>query len=184
MSLKELKSGGPMSLNKEIDSCMEKQDPYSAEALFATYKTAIYQFVYRYCQDEQMSLDLVQDTFVRFSKYRESFDERKSSIKTYLFRMAYQLMINRLNKRNRMKKLLPFLYIQNQTDNVSTEERLTIQAAIQQLPSEQRAVILLTYYHDLTQKDISEILGIPLGTVKSRLHVSLKKLREMLEVGE
>ncbi len=93
-------------------------------------------------------------------------------------------MINRLNKRNRMKKLLPFLFIQNQTDNVSTAERLTIQAAIQQLPSEQRAVILLTYYHDLTQKDISEILGIPLGTVKSRLHVSLTKLREMLEVGE
>lgn len=55
MSLKELKSGGPMNLNKEIDSCMEKQDPYSAEALFATYKTAIYQFVYRYCQDEQMT---------------------------------------------------------------------------------------------------------------------------------
>ncbi|WP_232334399.1 RNA polymerase sigma factor [Oceanobacillus sp. AG] len=60
---------------------MEKQDPYSAEALFATYKTAIYQFVYRYCQDEQMSFDLVQDTFVRFSKYRGRFDERKSSIK-------------------------------------------------------------------------------------------------------
>lgn len=184
MSLKESKSGGPMNSNKEINSHMEKQDPYPVETLFVTYKTAIYQFVYRYCQDEQMSFDLVQDTFIRYSKYQEHFDEKKSSMKTYLFRMAYQLMINRLNKRNRMKKLLPFLYIQNQRDNVSTEEKLTVQAAIQQLPAEQRAVILLTYYHDLTQKEISEILGIPLGTVKSRLHASLKKLRKMLEVGE
>lgn len=174
-----------MSLNKEVASMdTEKRDKHSMEELFVTYKTPIYQFVYRYCQDEQLSFDLVQDTFVRFHKYQKHFDEKKSSIKTYLFRMAYQLMINRLKKRGRMKKILPFLYVQSQKKGLPFEDKLTIQTAIQQLPDEQRAVILLTYYHDLTQKDISETLGIPLGTVKSRLHASLKKLKVLLEVNE
>ena len=186
MYLKASKSGGLMNLNnEELDfSAGERQERFSIEELFEAYKTAIYQFVYRYCQDEQLSMDIVQDTFVRFHKYQVQFDENKSSLKTYLFRMAYQIMVNRLNRHNRMKKLLPFLFQQNDNVEISLDDKLSIQAAIQQLPDEQRAVILLTYYHDLTQQDISDILDIPIGTVKSRLHASLKKLKVLLEVPE
>ncbi|WP_239984526.1 RNA polymerase sigma factor [Lentibacillus sediminis] len=174
-----------MSSSKEaVSADMEKRNELLMEELFVAYRTPIYQFLYRYCQDEQLCFDLVQDTFVRFHKYQDHFDENKSSIKTYLFRMAYQLMINRIKKRSRMKKILPFLYVQSQQQSFPHEDKLTVQAAIQQLPDEQRAVILLTYYHDLSQKDISEILEIPVGTVKSRLHASLKKLKELLEVNK
>lgn len=154
------------------------------EELFITYKKPIYQFIYRYCQDEQLCLDLVQDTFIRFQKYQKHFNEEKSSIKTYLFRMAYQLMINRLKRRSRLEKILPFLYVQSQQHTLAHEDKITVQSAILQLPDEQRAVILLTYYHDMTQKDISEVLDIPIGTVKSRLHTSLRKLKGLLEVRE
>ena len=174
-----------MSLNKDMESLdVEKPKEYSIEKLFVAYKTPIYQFVYRYCQDEQLSIDIVQDTFVRFHKYEGQFDENKSSIKTYLFRMSYQLLVNRLKRRGRMKKLLPFLYQQEQAHGLSQDEKLTVQAAIQQLSNEQRAVILLTYYHDMTQREIAKILKIPIGTVKSRLHFSLKKLKDLLEVKE
>ncbi|MFA1822031.1 RNA polymerase sigma factor [Virgibacillus oceani] len=172
-----------MSSNKDIASNgLKELEEHSIEALFITYKTPIYEFVYRYCQDQQLSIDIVQDTFVRFYKYQKHYDKEKSSIKTYLFRMAYQLMINRLKKRSRMKKLLPFLYQQQQQQRLSHEDILSVQAAIQQLTEEQRAVVLLTYYHDLAQRDISKILAIPVGTVKSRLHVALKKLKDLLEV--
>lgn len=186
MFLKGSKSGGPMNLNSKESGCpsSEKQGELSIEELFDTYKTPIYQFVYRYCQDEQLSMDIVQDTFVRFHKYQVQFDENKSSLKTYLFRMAYQIMVNRLKRRNRMIRLLPFLFQQDHKQYLSLDDKLSIQAAIQELPDEQRAVILLTYYHDLTQKDISKILEIPIGTVKSRLHASLKKLKVLLEVPE
>ncbi|MFD2212457.1 RNA polymerase sigma factor [Metabacillus endolithicus] len=174
-----------MSLNKDFSYADDgKHDEQSIEELFVTYKPSIYQFVYRYCQDEQLSIDIVQDTFIRFHKYHETFDESKSSVKTFLFRMAYQIMINRLKRRNRFKKLLPFLYQQNDQHELPLEDKLTIQSAIQQLPDDQRAVILLTYYHDQTQKEISKILEIPIGTVKSRLHTSLKKLKVLLEVKE
>lgn len=166
-----------MNLNKA-----EQEEQYSLEELFVSYKTPIYLFIYRYCEEEQLSIDIVQDTFLRFHKYQHQFDARKSSIKTYLFRMAYQLMINRLNKRQRWKKLLPFLYQQEaQHESMSSIDKLTIQEAIKQLPEHQRAIILLTYYHDLSQKEIAKILEIPIGTVKSRLHASLKRLKELLE---
>lgn len=184
MFLKGLKSGGPMSLNKETVVDGLAKEELSLEALFITYKMPIYQFVYRYCQDEQLSIDIVQDTFIRFHRYQERFDEKKSSMKTYLFRMAYQLMINRIKKQNRMKRLLPFLFQQTEQAEVSLDDKLTVQAAIGQLPSEQRAVILLTYFHDLKQKEIAGILEIPVGTVKSRLHTSLEKLKLLMEVKE
>lgn len=49
---------------------------------------------------------------------------------------------------------------------------------LQSLSNEQRAVIVLFYYHDLSQKDIARILNIPLGTVKSRLHQAVQKMRK------
>ncbi|WP_407272136.1 RNA polymerase sigma factor [Radiobacillus sp. PE A8.2] len=169
-----------MSLDKEIASAAVE---YSIEELFIMYKTPIYQFVYRYCQDEQLSIDIVQDTFVRFHKYEARFDASKSNLKTYLFRMAYQLMINRLKRRSRMKQLLPFLYPQHQ-QQLESDIKLGIKAAIEQLPDDQRAVILLTYYEDLPQKEIARILEIPIGTVKSRLYTSLNKLKGLLEDDE
>ena len=185
MCSRALKSGGLMNLNKNTESeDVGKHEENSLEELFVMYQNPIYRFVYRYCQDEQLSMDIVQDTFVRFHKYRRRFDGTKSSIKTYLFRMAYQLMINRLKKRSRWRKLLPFLYEENVKQEFPLEEKLTVQVAIQQLSDQQRAVILLTYYHDLTQKEIANILEIPIGTVKSRLQASLKNLKGILEVDE
>ena len=75
-----------MNSNKDIASNgLKELEEYSMEALFITYKTPIYEFVYRYCQDQQLSIDIVQDTFVRFYKYQKHYDKKKSSIKTYLF---------------------------------------------------------------------------------------------------
>jgi RNA polymerase sigma-70 factor (ECF subfamily) len=50
-----------------------------------------------------------------------------------------------------------------------------------ELPEEQREVVLLRYYHDLRERDVAEILGVPLGTVKSRMHKALQKLSGMVE---
>jgi len=183
MYLRALKSGGLMSLNNEelTQNAFDNQMNASIEDLFVDYKVPIYQFVYRYCQDEQLSHDIVQDTFIRFLKYQERYDDKKSSVKTYLFRKAYQLMINRLKRQSRFRRLLPFLYQQYRQPELPHEDKLTIQESLLKLPDKQRAVILLTYYHDQSQKEISKILAIPVGTVKSRLHAALKRLKFLME---
>jgi len=62
-----------------------------------------------------------------------------------------------------------------------TVDRITIREAVSKLPDIQRAVILLYYYHDMTYEEISQVLAIPQGTVKSRLHRAIKHLKEELE---
>lgn len=167
-----------MSLNKQEATWNAKQ----IEDIYLAYKDHLYRFLYRYTADSQLSIDLVQDTFIKFQKYAARFDVGKASIKTYLYQMAYQLMINKLNRRKRFQTYLPFLFSQQNRDPVSVEDRLTIQLAIRQLPDKQRSVILLAYYHDMEQKEIAEILQIPVGTVKSRLHTAIAKLKELMEV--
>ncbi|WP_186576740.1 RNA polymerase sigma factor [Aquibacillus kalidii] len=168
-----------LSSGQELD-----KNQRNLEILFLEYRKPIYRFVYRFTQDEQLSVDIVQDTFIKFNKYQSNYDEKQSNIKTYLFRIAYQLMVNRIKRRERMKKILPFLNQQLFNSEVTTEDRLTIQWALKMLSKEQRVVIILMYYHDLTQQNISDILEIPLGTVKSRVHHGLLKLRQLMEVEE
>jgi RNA polymerase sigma-70 factor, ECF subfamily len=113
--------------------------------IYLLFKDPLYVFLYRYTRDEQLSIDLVQDTFIKFQKYVKVFDGEKSSIKTYLFRMGYQLAINKLKRSQRMQTLFPFLFphVKRFSDNV--EGKLTVEWAIRQLPEKMQAVIILSY---------------------------------------
>ncbi|MFD1707601.1 RNA polymerase sigma factor [Siminovitchia sediminis] len=169
-----------MSLNREIR--LEDDTAVSIEHLYETYREPLYRFVFRYTGDRQFSIDIVQDTFEKLLKY-DGYSPGKGRLKTYLFQIAYNTMATKLNRRKKLRSLLPFLAM-DRTPPMPAEEKMTVQKAVQQLPEQQRAVILLTYYHDLTQKETAGILGIPLGTVKSRLHHAMQKLKEDLEVDQ
>ena len=129
-----------------------------------------------------MSIDLVQDTFLTLERKKHMYELEKGKIKTYLFQIGYRLMINKLNRR---KSGVRFCHFSADSEKeFSHEDRLTVREAILKVPEEQRAVLILSYYHDMQQKEIAEVLDIPVGTVKSRLHNGIKKLKQLLEVDE
>ncbi|WP_042478327.1 RNA polymerase sigma factor [Bacillus ndiopicus] len=140
----------------------------------------LYSFLFRYTGEEQLSIDIVQDTFEQLQKKHLDFDAQKGTVKSYIFQIGYRLLINKLNRRKKWRSFFPFL-VPIQTTSFSTEDKLAVQQAIAKLPEKQRGVILLAYYHDLQQDDIAKILAIPVGTVKSRLHQALKRLKEELK---
>ena len=158
--------------------------PQSLEDIYLIYKAPLYRFVYRYTSDRQLSIDTVQDTFEKFYKKRHHYDAKKGSVKTYLFQIAYNTMATKMKRRQKFRALLPFLAADQPSYSISLEEKISVQDAIQSLPEDQRVVVLLTYYHDLTQRGTARVLGIPVGTVKSRLHHALKKLKIDLEVDD
>jgi len=159
----------------------QKGDDSQLGKIYSRLKSPLYSFIYRYSQDEQLSIDIVQDTFMQLQRYKHHFDPDKGSLKAYIFQIAYRLMVTRLNRRRALKKLLPFL-VPKQTLNNDHTEQIAIREAIAHLPHIQRAVILLYYYHDMSQKEIANTLQIPKGTVKSRLHTAIQTLKVALEV--
>ncbi|MBM6617995.1 RNA polymerase sigma factor [Bacillus suaedaesalsae] len=151
--------------------------------IYTLLKPSLYSFIFRYTRDEQLSIDIVQDTFVNLQRYKHGFNPKHGKLKSYTFQIAYRLMITKINRRNKLRNLLPFL-APIQVKDIPHSERMTIREAISRLPEVHRAVILLFYYHDMPQEEIAKILGIPIGTVKSRLHTAIKKLKEELEGDE
>jgi RNA polymerase sigma-70 factor, ECF subfamily len=171
-----------MRLNEREEELMiafQKGDEQALEGIYLLLKQPLYSFIFRYTRDEQFSIDIVQDTFVKLQRYKHQYNPKKGKLKSYLFQIAYRLMITKLNRRKKWKTLLPFL-APPQTGELHHSDKMTIRQAIADLPETQRAVILLYYYHDMPQEEIADILGIPKGTVKSRLHTAIKKLKESL----
>ncbi|RWZ60600.1 RNA polymerase sigma factor [Halobacillus fulvus] len=166
---------------ENVEMVMDGQEQLSIDQIYTLYSKPIYSFILRYTRDEQLSMDIVQDTFVRFQSTKRPYDPLKGTLKAFLFQMAYRLMVNKLNRRKKWKALLPFL-VPDPVNERTQDDKMTIQHAIASLPEQQRAVILLSYYHDLPHKEISKILDIPVGTVKSRLHSAIHTLKKQLEV--
>lgn len=155
-------------------------DQEALSILYERFHEPLYCFLFRYTRDEQLSIDIVHDTFEIIQSKKHSFDITRGTVKAFLFQIAYRRMLNKLNRRKRWQTLLPFLVpIPNQ--KMPREEMLVIQQAVSNLPDKQRAVILLAYYEDLPQEEIAQILNIPVGTVKSRLHNAVKALKMELK---
>lgn len=172
-----------MNLIEHTDEFMiayQNGEDKALETIYSLLKQPLYSFIFRYTRDEQLSIDIVQDTFVKLQRYRHQYDPKKGKLKAYLFQIAYRIMIVKLNRRKKLQSFLPFLTPITK-EEFHHADRMTIQHAIAKLPEKQRGVILLFYFHDMSHEDIAEILGIPKGTVKSRLYNAIQNLKLELE---
>ncbi|UUI03622.1 RNA polymerase sigma factor [Oceanobacillus jeddahense] len=169
-----------MKRNEEWMEMYQRGDKTGFTQLYERLHEPLYCFLYRYTQEEQLSIDIVHDTFEILQKKKQAFSSDKGTVKAYLFQIAYRLLINKLNRRKKWRSLLPFLV--PQTDHaINIDEKMWVQQAIADLPDKQRAIILLVYYADLPQNEIASILDIPIGTVKSRLHKAMNTLKNDLK---
>jgi RNA polymerase sigma-70 factor, ECF subfamily len=175
-----------MSLNNPEEEVIRFQqgDIAALEEIYQYYKQPLYRFIYRFTANKQLSIDVVQDTFEKLQRKKHQYDPAKGKFKTYLYQIAYNTMMTKLKRERRFETFFPFLVQKQPPPSISQEDKLTVQKAVQKLPEDLRAVIVLTYYHDLPQKEIADIMGIPAGTVKSRLFRALRKLKKDLGVDE
>ena len=166
--------------NEQLLEAYQAGDELAFEQLYRELFPSIYSFIFRYTLDEQLSADLAQDTLIQLEQVLEQFDSSKGTVKAFSFQIAYRMMLNKLNRQKKWRSLLPFLVPKEQFKHTS-DDKMTIQHAIQKLPDKQRAVVLLAYYEDLPQAQIADILQIKPGTVKSRLHTAMSTLRVLLK---
>jgi RNA polymerase sigma-70 factor, ECF subfamily len=160
------------------------------------YKDKIYYLAYRMLNNVQEAEDVVQETFLRVFKNLDRYDE-KQKFSTWIYRIATNLSIDRLRKRKAVYSLDAGMAPDGEgTDYYSTlastdpspegqliltETQQTIRRAIDQLPEKYKSVVILRYMHDMSLQEISEVLNMPVTTVKTRVHRGREYLRKKLE---
>jgi RNA polymerase sigma-70 factor (ECF subfamily) len=175
---------------KLVRSCVNG-DEAALETLYIRYNTIILNHLYRMMQDRTAAEDLTEETFFRVWSKAALFDENKGSFKTWLFRMATRLAINRLKKKARRAERAQQLPLSGQeiADGSSAPDRAAgkseakeiVNRALQNLNEKDKAVLLLRHFEGLGEQDVARILGIPRGTVKSRTYYAVKRLKDALE---
>jgi RNA polymerase sigma-70 factor, ECF subfamily len=172
-----------------------KGDQSAFAELVELYKDKVFQICFRMLGNRHEAEDIAQEAFIRAYVNIETFNQNRK-FSTWLFRIATNLCIDRIRKKK------PDYYLdaevagtdgltmysqvaadvqmpEDEVENMELQE--TIQKEISKLPEKYRSVIVLKYIEELPLQEISEILDMPLGTVKTRVHRGREALRKQLK---
>jgi RNA polymerase sigma-70 factor (sigma-E family) len=152
----------------------------SFEAWVAARRDRLLRASYLLTGDRVRAEDLLQDALVKVARHWARL--RDGNPDAYVQRVMYNSQISWW--RSRRETPVAQVFGPSATD-VDVDRDLVIRQALMRLPARQRAVVVLRYLDDVTERDAADILGVSLGTVKSQAHAALRKLRdEAPELGE
>ncbi|QCX53143.1 RNA polymerase sigma factor [Elizabethkingia sp. JS20170427COW] len=149
--------------------------------LMDTYQTRLYWHIRRLVVNHDDAQDLLQDTFVKVYRNFDNFKE-ESQLYTWIYRIATNEALQHLNKIKKMQKTDEGVetYLQNAVaDNLqhdATQIEVLLQKAIQSLSEKQKLVFNLKYYEDLPYEELSKILDMSVGTLKTNYHYAKEKV--------
>jgi RNA polymerase sigma-70 factor (ECF subfamily) len=177
-------------------------------ALYDRHGDAVFAASIRLTSDRQVAEEVVQETFLALWNRAELFDPRAGSLAAWLHTIARNRTVDRLRAAGRRPNLVPLSSAAGQDEHdtaaleriaasgtvlggadlgpgpegelAATELREVIRLALADLPEQERTALVLAYSSELTQSEIAEKLGWPLGTVKTRTRRALMRLREVL----
>jgi RNA polymerase sigma-70 factor (ECF subfamily) len=162
------------------------QDHDAFARLFTTLSPRVKAYIMKLGAAPEVAEEIAQETFVTVWRKAAQFDVARSSAVTWIFTIARNLRIDRLRKENRpaLDPNEPMLVPNEQPSPIQQIEQAAmaerVRASIVDLPADQQEAIRLSFVEGLSHREISETLDVPLGTVKSRLRLSFKKLKHSL----
>ncbi len=160
-------------------------DMAAFEVLFNEYKGLVFKNAYLMTGSREDAEDVLQEVFAAVWRFRETFDPNKGRLATWLHRITVNECLRR--QRRRRPPAVDIEQVDVPDKGLGPEETLmtaqdyeTLVSALDGLDSRHRAVLVLRYFNDLSYEEIAEAVGVPLGTVKSRMNQALKRLRGRL----
>jgi RNA polymerase sigma-70 factor (ECF subfamily) len=166
--------------------------PEALDVLYERYSRVVLSFAFRILGDRASAEELLQEVFLRTWRQASSFSQSKGTFVTWLLSITHNMAIDEIRKRNRRPKRTnsddPLLVLANMRDtDTPVDERAVLSSlrseigkALQELPAPQRTAIEMAYFEGLTQREIAEQVGEPLGTIKTRMRLGMRKLRDLL----
>ncbi len=179
----------------ELMDRLGSRDLAAFEALYDRYGDLVYSVCLRVVGDTYIAEDVTQDVFVRVWRRPEQFDVRRGKFVTWLLSVARNRSIDHRRSQSRRMRHEALPSIDEEEDvlpsedarddpalqTVLADECAAVRKALEVLPPEQKLAIQLAYFGGLTQQEIANKLGQPLGTVKTRIRLGMQKMRGPLQ---
>jgi len=170
----------------ELIERLHRRDPLALADLYDRYGKLVFSLILRIVRDRGITEDLVQETFLRVWNRVQGLDEQRGSIGAWLLAVARNRAIDYLRSASgRERNALEFeetdhpaLYTDIEKGILDSDKVRRIKIAVEKLAPNQRQVIELAYFEGLSQTEMAERMGQPLGTVKTWVRAALKALRD------
>jgi RNA polymerase sigma factor (sigma-70 family) len=153
--------------------------------LYDRFGRLAYRLAFRILRDRALAEDAVQEAFLAVWRSADAYKRERAKPSTWILTVVHRRAVD-IVRREQSRRGEPLEIAPEPTsgpadeDAVLRDRRAAVQAALTELPGEQRQALELAYYGGLTQSELAERLGVPLGTVKSRMFAGLGRLRELL----
>ena len=175
--------------DRELSERLRRRDPAAMTELYDRYGRLAYSLIYRIVRDVGVAEDLVQETFLRVWNRAQGFDAERGALGPWLLAVARNRAIDYVRssggKMARGSLELeyaehPSAFVNFEKDVLARDSEMRVRKAVDRLNENQRHVIELAYFEGLSQTEMAERMGQPLGTVKTWVRTALKNLREDL----
>jgi RNA polymerase sigma-70 factor (ECF subfamily) len=175
--------------DRELAERLQRRETQAMADLYDRFGRLVYSVIYAIVRDTGVAEDLLQETFLRIWNRAAGFDAARGALGPWLLTVARNRAIDHIRSagvRN-FKKTLELGEREHKSQEIGIEldlqnkaQAVIIKTAMQRLTDNQRRVIQMAYYEGLSQSEMAEKLGEPLGTVKTWVRSALRKLREEL----
>lgn len=174
-------------LHDEMRAIAEHRDRAAFAAIFAAYAPKLKAFLARGGLEDGVAEELVQEVMLTVWRRADSFDPAQGRLATWLFTIARNRRIDHFRRSRRPPGeavdplLLPEPPVPADGLVEAMQSHMSLRAALEELPSEQAAVLQKAFFEHKSHSAIATEQGLPLGTVKSRIRLALRQLRRSLQ---
>jgi len=175
----------------QLVELVAQKDAGALEALYGRYGRAAYSLARRILTEEMLAQDVVQEVFLSLWRDARRFDAGRGTVATYLLSMTHHRAVDVVRREEKLRRWRtsdegleleadpdPKARVEEQVE--ATERRAEVRAALKDLPEAQREALLLAYFGGYTQREVATLVGVPLGTVKTRMAAGMRKMKAAL----
>jgi RNA polymerase sigma-70 factor (ECF subfamily) len=174
----------------QLVELVAQKDAGALEALYDRYGRAAYSLARRILTEETLAQDVVQEVFLSLWRNAGRFDAGRGTVATYLLSMTHHRAVDVVRREENLRRwrtsdegleLEADPKARVEDDVMASERRAEVRAALGELPAAQREALQLAYFGGYTQREVAALVGVPLGTVKTRMAAGMRKMKAALQ---
>ncbi len=173
----------------ELVALVGERDPGALEALYDRYGRVAYSLARRILNDGPLAKDVVQEVFLSLWRDAGRFDPEPGGVATHVLAMTHHRAVDVVRREENLRRRQGpgeasprggDSGAQAEGEVGAADRRAQVRAALAELPEAQREALLLAYFGGYTQREVASLVGVPLGTVKTRMATGMRRLRDAI----